>query len=78
MKIKILRHSSVSMTDRMPFFYCDPPYFETEGHHEVVFRKEDHALFYYFQELKGIEETFIYAFRKNACRRKKRKPYVVN
>lgn len=24
------------------FFYCDPPYFETEGHYEVVFRKEDH------------------------------------
>ena len=25
------------------FFYCDPPYFETEGHYEVVFRKEDHT-----------------------------------
>ena len=25
------------------FFYCDPPYFETEGHYEVVFRKEDHV-----------------------------------
>lgn len=25
------------------FFYCDPPYYETEGHYEVVFRKEDHA-----------------------------------
>ena len=25
------------------FFYCDPPYFETEGHYAVVFRKEDHA-----------------------------------
>lgn len=24
------------------FFYCDPPYYETEGHYEVVFRKEDH------------------------------------
>ena len=24
------------------FFYCDPPYFQTEGHYEVVFRKEDH------------------------------------
>lgn len=24
------------------FFYCDPPYFETEGHYEVVFSKEDH------------------------------------
>lgn len=25
------------------FFYCDPPYFETEGHYAVVFRREDHA-----------------------------------
>lgn len=24
------------------FFYCDPPYFETEGHYEVKFAKEDH------------------------------------
>ncbi len=24
------------------FFYCDPPYFETEGHYEVKFPKEDH------------------------------------
>jgi len=24
------------------FFYCDPPYFETEGHYEVVFTKTDH------------------------------------
>ena len=24
------------------FFYCDPPYYETEGHYEVVFQKEDH------------------------------------
>ena len=24
------------------FFYCDPPYYETEDHYEVVFRKEDH------------------------------------
>ena len=24
------------------FFYCDPPYFQTEGHYEVVFRREDH------------------------------------
>ena len=24
------------------FFYCDPPYYETEGHYEVVFRKDDH------------------------------------
>ncbi len=25
------------------FFYCDPPYFETEGHYAVVFGKEDHV-----------------------------------
>lgn len=25
------------------FFYCDPPYYETEGHYAVVFHKEDHA-----------------------------------
>ena len=25
------------------FFYCDPPYYETEGHYAVVFRKEDHT-----------------------------------
>ena len=24
------------------FFYCDPPYYETEGHYAVVFRKDDH------------------------------------
>lgn len=24
------------------FFYCDPPYFETEEHYEVLFTKEDH------------------------------------
>lgn len=24
------------------FFYCDPPYYETEDHYAVVFRKEDH------------------------------------
>ena len=24
------------------FIYCDPPYYQTEGHYEVIFRKEDH------------------------------------
>ena len=24
------------------FFYCDPPYYETEGHYAVVFEKSDH------------------------------------
>ncbi|OLN30068.1 DNA adenine methylase [Desulfosporosinus metallidurans] len=25
------------------FFYCDPPYFETEDHYQVEFKKEDHV-----------------------------------
>lgn len=25
------------------FFYCDPPYYETEGHYAVEFRKSDHV-----------------------------------
>ena len=25
------------------FFYCDPPYYETEGHYEVEFAKDDHV-----------------------------------
>lgn len=25
------------------FIYCDPPYYQTEGHYVVEFRKEDHA-----------------------------------
>ncbi|WP_283608504.1 DNA adenine methylase [Faecalispora anaeroviscerum] len=25
------------------FFYCDPPYFETEDHYAVAFKKEDHV-----------------------------------
>ncbi|WP_018306484.1 DNA adenine methylase [Desulfitobacterium hafniense] len=25
------------------FIYCDPPYFQTEGHYAVEFKKEDHA-----------------------------------
>lgn len=25
------------------FFYCDPPYYQTEGHYEVEFKKEDHV-----------------------------------
>ncbi len=25
------------------FFYCDPPYYETEGHYEVAFEKSDHV-----------------------------------
>jgi DNA adenine methylase len=25
------------------FIYCDPPYYQTEGHYSVEFKKEDHA-----------------------------------
>ena len=39
------------------FFYCDPPYFETEGHYEVVFRKEDHVRLR--DTLAGIEGKFM-------------------
>lgn len=28
------------------FFYCDPPYVETEGYYEVVFREADHNRLY--------------------------------
>lgn len=51
------------MTDRMPFFYCDPPYFETEGHYEVVFRKEDHVRLR--DTLVGIEGKFMVSY--NDC-----------
>ena len=50
------------MTDRMPF-YCDPPYFETEGHYEVVFRKEDHVRLR--DTLAGIEGKFMVSY--NDC-----------
>ena len=42
------------------FFYCDPPYFETEGHYEVVFRKEDHARLR--DTLAGIEGKFMVSY----------------
>lgn len=45
------------------FFYCDPPYFETEGHYEVVFRKEDHARLR--DTLAGIEGKFMVSY--NDC-----------
>lgn len=45
------------------FFYCDPPYFETEGHYEVVFRKEDHVRLR--DTLAGIEGKFMVSY--NDC-----------
>ena len=45
------------------FFYCDPPYFETEGHYEVVFRKEDHVRLR--DTLKGIQGKFMVSY--NDC-----------
>ena len=44
-------------------FYCDPPYFETEGHYEVVFRKEDHLRLR--DTLKGIQGKFMVSY--NDC-----------
>ena len=45
------------------FFYCDPPYFETEGHYEVVLRKEDHVRLR--DTLAGIEGKFMVSY--NDC-----------
>ena len=45
------------------FFYCDPPYFETEGHYEVVFRKEDHVRLR--DTLAGIQGKFMVSY--NDC-----------
>lgn len=45
------------------FFYCDPPYFETEGHYEVVFRKEDHVRLR--DTLAGIDGKFMVSY--NDC-----------
>ena len=45
------------------FFYCDPPYYETEGHYEVVFRKEDHVRLR--DTLAGIEGKFMVSY--NDC-----------
>lgn len=45
------------------FFYCDPPYFETEDHYEVVFRKEDHVRLR--DTLAGINGKFMVSY--NDC-----------
>lgn len=48
------------------FFYCDPPYFETEGHYEVDFPKEDHVRLR--DTLAGIHGKFLLSY--NDC------PYI--
>ena len=45
------------------FFYCDPPYYETEGHYEVVFSKEDHIRL--CRALKNIQGKFLLSY--NDC-----------
>lgn len=45
------------------FFYCDPPYYETEGHYEVLFKKEDHVRLR--DCLAGIEGRFMVSY--NDC-----------
>lgn len=45
------------------FFYCDPPYYETEGHYEVVFKKEDHVRLR--DTLAGIDGRFMVSY--NDC-----------
>ena len=45
------------------FFYCDPPYFETEGHYAVVFTKEDHIRLR--DTLKKIRRKFLLSY--NDC-----------
>lgn len=45
------------------FFYCDPPYYQTEGHYEVEFRKEDHVRLR--DTLAQIEGKFLVSY--NDC-----------
>ena len=45
------------------FFYCDPPYYETEGHYAVVFTKEDHIRLR--NTLKKIRGKFLLSY--NDC-----------
>lgn len=48
------------------FFYCDPPYYETEGCYEVAFPKEDHVRLR--DILSGIQGKFLVSY--NDC------PYI--
>lgn len=45
------------------FFYCDPPYFLTEGHYEVVFTEDDHIRLR--DTLKKIQGKFLLSY--NDC-----------
>lgn len=45
------------------FFYCDPPYYQTEGHYAVVFTKEDHLRLR--DTLKKIQGKFLLSY--NDC-----------
>lgn len=45
------------------FFYCDPPYFETEDCYEVIFKKEDHVRLR--DTLAGIQGKFLVSY--NDC-----------
>ena len=46
------------------FFYCDPPYYLTEGHYAVVFTKEDHTRLR--DVLKNIQGKFLLSY--NDCK----------
>ena len=45
------------------FFYCDPPYYETEGMYEVMFTKEDHTRLR--DCLAGVQGKFLLSY--NDC-----------
>lgn len=45
------------------FFYCDPPYFQTEDHYEVLFAKEDHERLR--NTLSNIQGKFLLSY--NDC-----------
>lgn len=45
------------------FFYCDPPYYETESYYEAVFRREDHERLR--DILAGIRGRFLVSY--NDC-----------
>lgn len=45
------------------FFYCDPPYFQTEGYYEVLFKPDDHVRLR--NTLKDIDGKFLLSY--NDC-----------
>lgn len=43
LKDTVIENKLINQYDREnAFIYCDPPYYQTEGHYAVEFRKEDH------------------------------------